>query len=463
MTKPTDKKSHIWILSYHFPPSNAAGGARAESLANYIVGQPEFDDSTYHVGVCCGGVEDPKTNGNGNSAGAQGYEILRVPFENVTRSYNPNRKSVGQNSAPSKNRFAGLLKSIVKPILEPVIDLFRFPDRHHPWANSVATKMQQRLNGHRGNTVVLSSGPPHSTHLAARKLKRDFHCDWIMDLRDPWIRNPFRKQFTYPAEYFDRQLEKMCLHEADAIVVNTEPALELLCKRYGTLVQNKSYCVPNGYQEEEFQDLQAKPLWQDDGRFIILYAGSLYGQRTGGRVLDAIQRLKTQGSPIPRLILLGGKDALAERDLMLRLSEANMEGDVEIIESVPKRRALEAMMAASALVLIGDNHPEQLQVPSKLFEYLRIGKPILAIYPKHSPVTTYLRDYCEQYWQADPDSQKDIEIAIASLFQSPQNTSTTNNTPRPIAELSRECQNRKLSQIIDGLQEKIAGKLKHSI
>ena len=454
MTKPTDKKSHIWILSYHFPPSNAAGGARAESLANYVVGRAEFDASTCHVGVCCGGAVDPEVAGKENCGVSPGYEILRVPFESFSKPDTPSRKLDGRNAQRSKSRFYGLLKSIAKPILQPMLDMLKYPDRYHSWANSVSAKMQQQLNGHNGNTVVLSSGPPHSIHIAAQKLKRDLGCDWIMDLRDPWIRNPFRNRFTFPAEYFDERLERMCLHEADAIVLNTQPALELLCKRYGAEVGNKSYCVPNGYQEEDFHDIEANAMWHDDGRLVLLYAGSLYGQRIGGRLLAAIARLKKQGVLIPRLILLGGKDVLAERDLKYRLNEANIEDDVEIIESVPKQKALGAMVAASALVLIGDNHPEQLQVPSKLFEYLRIGKPILAIYPEHSPVTRYLHDYCEQYWQVDPDDDKGIEVAIASLAQALMDSTATRKTKRPITELSREYQNRKLFKIIEGLQEK---------
>ena len=459
MTKSTDIKTHLWILSYHFPPSTAAGGARAESLAKYIVGRAEFDASTCHVGVCCGGAVDPKAAGKENSGVSKGYEILRVPFESLSKPDTSSRKLDGRNALKSKSRFHGLLKSIAKPMLDPMLDMLKYPDRYHSWANSICARMQQQLNGHNGKTVVLSSGPPHSIHIAAQKLKRDFGCAWIMDLRDPWIRNPFRNRFTFPAEYLDQRLERICLREADAIVLNTQPALELLCKRYGAEVGNKSHCVPNGYQEDEFQGIEANPLWHDDGRLVILYAGSLYGQRTGGRLLAAIARLKKQGIPIPRLILLGGKDVLAERDLIYRLNEANIEGDVEIIESVPKQQALGAMVAASALVLIGDNHPEQLQVPSKLFEYLRIGKPILAIYPKHSPVSRYLHDYCEQYWQVDPDDDEGLEVAITSLAQALMDSKVTRDSKRPITELSREYQNRKLFKIIEGLQgDKPSGK-----
>ncbi|MFN6301211.1 MAG: hypothetical protein ACK42H_03375 [Planctomycetota bacterium] len=271
-------------------------------------------------------------------------------------------------------------------------------------------------------------------------------------MRDPWIGNPFRGGFSQPAEYLDRLAERRCFSDADAIVVNTLPALDLLRKRFGSMVDDKSYCIPNGYEEHEFKELASKPLWSTVQRPVMLYTGSLYGPRSGAGLLDALRSLKRKGIQIPRLVLLGSQDKSSERTLVEKMGGTDLLEDVEILPSVERRQALNAMMAADALILIGDNRPDQLQVPSKLFEYLRIGKPILALYPINSPVIKYLQEYSVAFLQAAPDNPAAISLAITSLVDELSIPVITRAPKRPVMELSREHQNRKLWSVVEKLK-----------
>ena len=80
----------------------------------------------------------------------------------------------------------------------------------------------------------------------------------------------FPPWFFYPAEYLDRLAERHCLSDADAIVVNTVPALELLRERFGEMVNGKAYCVPNGFDEGEFVDLTPQRLWKPCVKPVML-------------------------------------------------------------------------------------------------------------------------------------------------------------------------------------------------
>jgi glycosyltransferase involved in cell wall biosynthesis len=280
-----------------------------------------------------------------------------------------------------------------------------------------------------------------------------------MDLRDPWISNPFRQHLTQPAEYLDKRWERRCIFRADAVVVNTETALDTLRVRYGKEVGEKAICIPNGYDEEDFEGLAPQRLWPMDSRKTMLYAGSLYGPRSGAMLLDAFTSLARRGIAVPRLVILGSNDEKASRELQHRMEAAGMESDVLILPGVAKRQALSAMAASDVLVLIGDNMPAQLQVPSKLFEYLRIGKPILALYPKHSPVISYLDRYSTRYWHVSPEDTLGIERCIVDIGRIGGDESVDARrqenrvAPSPVSELSRGIQNRKLCELLQQISE----------
>ncbi len=65
-------------------------------------------------------------------------------------------------------------------------------------------------------------------------------------------------------------------------------------------------------------------------------------------------------------------------------TEAEREGWLELRPSVPKAEAQQLMEEADSLLLV---QPQtDIQVPGKLFEYICIGRPILALVPRSSAV-----------------------------------------------------------------------------
>ncbi len=61
--------------------------------------------------------------------------------------------------------------------------------------------------------VVISSGPPHTTHLIAKSLKRKTGVKWIADFRDPWTDIDYYSGIkrTKLAEWIDSKLERSVL------------------------------------------------------------------------------------------------------------------------------------------------------------------------------------------------------------------------------------------------------------
>src|SRR5436190_8448679 len=103
-------------------------------------------------------------------------------------------------------------------------------------------------------------------------------------------------------------------------------------------------------------------------------------------------------------------------------------------ESLPRRGAIAAQAAADGLILLGDASTTGVQIPGKLFEYLRLQKPLLSLIAAGSPVDNYLRRYAPIHASAAPDDVDEIVKAFRHL------RSSTSQVAEPldcIDELSR--------------------------
>ena len=71
--------------------------------------------------------------------------------------------------------------------------------------------------------VIISTGPPHSMHLIALKLRQKFNIKWIADFRDPWTFVDYYDQLKISkwADKKHHKLEASVLKNADKTVTVT--------------------------------------------------------------------------------------------------------------------------------------------------------------------------------------------------------------------------------------------------
>lgn len=137
--------------------------------------------------------------------------------------------------------------------------------------------------------VILSTAPPHTSHLIAARLSRRFNIAWVADFRDPMARIPFywsREGKKLKKSLWER-LEKRIVAEADAVILNTDRMKTEFENVYGEKVSQKFYCVSNGFDSEFFEKYNNIELPQGDC-LIITHAGSLYGSRNPTPLFEAL-------------------------------------------------------------------------------------------------------------------------------------------------------------------------------
>lgn len=228
------------------------------------------------------------------------------------------------------------------------------------------------------NAIILSTSPPVATHMTALVLKLRYRCPWVADFRDPLWGNPGRT--SRRASWLDPAIEWVILTVADAVIANTDPAAEILRRRYPAQAR-KIHTIWNGFDPDDvFAPVPAQPR----DRRTLSHIGTLYHDRTPLPFLLCLERLAAMGAIDPGSIQfrqIGRFDRgcfSVEHPALPRLNAA--QAIYHSARHMPREDARREMLDADVLLLLDINATNPgLQVPAKTFEYVRSGRPIVVL------------------------------------------------------------------------------------
>jgi len=137
-------------------------------------------------------------------------------------------------------------------------------------------------------------------------------------------------------------------------------------------------------------DLAEEAAYLQETKWRVVYAGSLQGGRSVGPLLYG---LKKALACEPRLgecvsIEIAGIGLDETRKLANTLSFQQL---VNIHGHLNREKTEELIKLARVLIIVQTAEASKLQVPGKVFEYMRLGKPILAIMPNCEAATILRR------------------------------------------------------------------------
>jgi hypothetical protein len=277
----------------------------------------------------------------------------------------------------------------------------------------------------RGSDVIclFSSGPAWSSQLVGLALARLTGLPWVAHFRDPWSQGSVVSGEFRWADRINARLERAVVQRAQTVICVTEHHSNLLRRHYASCPPEKFVTIPNGYDGAEWEQVErdrgAAGTGAKGGRFVITYAGSLYVGRSPLLVLEALRRLGQAGElPADRvcleLILYDGVRHLPDgRDMMQVAGEMGLGGSLQILGPFPRGETLKRLLDSDLLLLLG--HNLTLQIPGKLYEYLRSGRPILALAPPGAQ--TELLRATGGAWIVEPDDVDGAVEAIRDAYQ----------------------------------------------
>ncbi|MFN5875241.1 MAG: glycosyltransferase, partial [Ignavibacteria bacterium] len=234
--------------------------------------------------------------------------------------------------------------------------------------------------------AIYSSAPPYTCALIARSIKRKTKLPWVAGFRDPWT-----DFLTTPDRWFlpaaiDHALERSVFNEADAIECAWTGIADDAFRKYPHLDRSKFYHVPNGFDSADFPQVQ----YSRNERFTITYTGSMYGRRTPRAFLDALARLNDKGLVLPQDVHLRFVGRFGD-EIHAMMDSSPFAPCIEKISYVPHEQSVGYLMRSEASLLIVDDTKESAEiVPGKVYEYLGVGRPVIALAPRGSAIARLL-------------------------------------------------------------------------
>jgi glycosyltransferase involved in cell wall biosynthesis len=254
------------------------------------------------------------------------------------------------------------------------------PDRWISWYPAAVLRSLQIVRAHKPR-LIWSTYPIATAHLVALTVQRLTGLPWVADFRDSMTEE------GYPAHPTERKLyqaiERRTMKRAHAVVFTTEGTRRMYTSRYGKSPSGGFHVIPNGYGEDSFQRAEvlarAAPGRQNGAPLRLVHSGVIYpSERDPRPFLAALGALKATGqiraADLQILLRASGHDALIQS----LIDAAGVADIVKLAGSIPYEQALVEILTADALLLFqaaNCNH----QIPAKLYEYLRAGRPILAL------------------------------------------------------------------------------------
>ncbi len=307
---------------------------------------------------------------------------------------------------------------------------FFIPDARKGWnvyAKNEAIKLLLKEDIQR----VITTGPPHSTHLIGLELKRQFPIQWWAAFRDPWTDIFYNKDLyrTFWAQKKDARWEQQVLQTADGILTTVGGSL---VQKLQTKAPDQSfYVLPNGYDADLMSSIPKNTV----APFHIVYTGLLTENQDYLPVMKVLNELGGQHNI--RLSLAGNiSDALIDK-----IQEIAPKIEVQYKGYLSHKEAIVLMKRGNVLLNFIFKGADQDMISGKLLEYLASGVPVLSIGDPHSEAGRFLGQ-ASHAEMVDANDTNTLKVFIDGIAQ--QDGKVQNKLPR-IKKWSRQTLTENLS------------------
>jgi glycosyltransferase involved in cell wall biosynthesis len=433
------KTKRVLIVSFDFPPHRTAAVYRMTSFAGYL---PQFGwQPTVLTTRIRAGDQEPELL----EKLAPEVRVVRTPYlhvggwENFAAS--AARGLGGLSSAPTASRqprFDRYLRSLG----ELARSVVYFPDDTVGWLPYALRKAIQ-LHREEPFDAVFTTSPPRAAPVIGLLLKTLVDIPWVCEFMDPWY--PPLGRIRRRSEDW---LQSLLVRKANRVVVMVRQHAEELGQLF-KIPAEKLAVVRNGFFEEDFASLEtSQEELLPPGYVHLSLFGSIYPDSTGS-FFSALAELLEESPELKERLRVNISGYPSES--VIRLArEGELKGIVQIRGFIEDRKQVMRMMQASDCLLLFWGRPDfsRLAIPGKTYDYLRAGRPILAVTEEGG--AKELIEEAQAGWVVPPGDTKAIKQALRELLRSHRQ----NGLPRParpefVAQFRWDRQAENLARVFD--------------
>lgn len=424
----------VLIITYYWPPSGGSGVQRWMYFAKYME----------ENGICPVVISiDPEKAAypaydHSLSKKVEHVRVIRTkPGFNLFKAYSF-LKSGKSNKIVPVGDVGGNKKTLFDSMSAYVRGNYFIPDARVGWNKQVLPVAMKLLKEEHFDAII-TTGPPHSTHLIGLELKKQFPIHWLADFRDPWHDIYYNSIFkrTPKADAKDKALETLVLKTADTILTVGPSMMELLSTKFEGL-KEKTFFIYNGYDSELFEDI--KPNRYNE--FTIAHIGVWTLKQAHQEIIDSLNVILKNNPTLKLRFVVAGN---IEQEILNKLK--NINGlIVDFKGKVSHKDALQEMMNADLLLnCLAVQEQSKILISGKLMEYIASGNAILVIGNTEGDAAKLLSNISNAHIINPGEKEKTKEILL-KLIESPKNQSNNSNF---ITQFSRAATTKELVNLLN--------------
>jgi glycosyltransferase involved in cell wall biosynthesis len=269
--------------------------------------------------------------------------------------------------------------------------------------------------------LIYSTGGAFAAHIAGAALKRATGIHWLAEVHDPMVVPGTTP--TTPQQKMQAHVETTICREADVAIWFTDQALASAKKRNPELGERGHMMLP-GVDAPPFE---LEPYRPGD-KFVIGHFGSLSETRNLASTIAALDLLIDRQPELNGRVELhvygGPLDPISAAAVAsARHSTVRHFGRIEadpVTGKSGREQILQRMRSADVLLLLHGLEPICAEyIPSKMYEYLWVQRPILALVHQNLQMATLVRGMGHLAIDTDrsPSGREAITFAVCTAMQ----------------------------------------------
>lgn len=242
--------------------------------------------------------------------------------------------------------------------------------------------------------LIYSTGGAFAAHVAARALKQVTGTPWLAEVHDPMVVPG--TQPVSPQQKMQARVERLICTDANIAIWFTEKALASARLRHPQLAERGKMMLPG--IDKPFKEL---PPYKPGQKFVIGHFGSLSPTRHLGPIMAALELLIERQPELvdaTELHVYGGPLDKVSSGVLASSRARHCLRHFGRIEADPVRglsgreQILQRMRSVDVLLLLhGEDAICSEYIPSKLYEYLWMQRPILALVHRNPQMAALIR------------------------------------------------------------------------
>jgi glycosyltransferase involved in cell wall biosynthesis len=425
----------VLIITYYWVP---AGGVAVQRFLKFTKYLRDYGWEPVILTVKDGSY--PYTDPKLEEQVPKGIEVHRTKTFEPFEIYNLLRGQKGK-TVPLAVATASR-KSLFQKLSGYIRANFFLPDARVGW-KPYAIKEASQIISEQDIKAVITTGPPHSTHLIGQSLKEKFGLPWVADFRDPWteIFNNQYLPFTESSKAKDKKMEASVLQDCDVATVIGDGMKSVFPDQF----RSKMLVITNGYDEEDY-DRSLKP---ETDKFRMRYVGNLFSNQNISALWEAIAELRKEAADFSNdfeLELIGKADSAISESI----TAAGLDTCTKYVSFVPHQDAIAKMQTSSILLsVIPEVANNKLIITGKIFEYMGSGRPIFLIGPADCDAAIVVSQSHSGRVHDYTDKAK-MKVSLLYYYQQFKEKGQT-ETASGITQYSRKELTGKLANVLNGL------------